>query len=264
MSPARIRFLQRAVHLWLAGYLLSALPLAEWLWDHPVSPALPVPGPLAMLMDVFGTLPPGMLALPGAVVLLLFAVYGLWREQPVWMAFLSWMLFASLVHRAWLASSGGLLLMQNVLLWMVLIRARSSGPWSVGLSALGLWAVRLQLCLAYLVTGLHKLTGTAWIEGTAVGLVASDPQYGPRLLASVPVGAALLTWAWLLFQFAFPVLVWWRRARKPLFIAGAVFHVCTAWWVGIPEMGLAFIACYAAWGPFSSGRGEERADGAAA
>ena len=88
------------------------------------------------------------------------------------------MLFASLVHRAWLASSGGLLLMQNVLLWMVLMRARSSGPWSEGLSALGLWAVRLQLCLAYLITGLHKLTGTAWIEGTAVGLVGGHPRDG--------------------------------------------------------------------------------------
>lgn len=256
MSPAAIRPFQRAVHLWLAGYLLSALPAAEWLWDHPVSPALPVPGPFAVLMDAFGTWLPGELAVPGALLLLLFAVYGLWREQPVWMAFLTWVLFTSLVQRAWLASSGGLLLMGNVLLWMVLVRAGPSSAFGAGASLLGLWAIRLQVLLAYLVTGLHKLTGTAWVDGTAVGLVASDPQYGPAWLAGAPVLSSVLTWALLALQFAIPVAFWWRRTRVPFMVLGALFHLGTALWIGIPEMGLAFIACYAAWWDPKAGGGE--------
>lgn len=76
-------------------------------------------------MNAFGTWLPGGLALPVVGVLMLFAVFGLFHLQPVWMAFLSWVFFTSLVQRAWLASCGGLLLMNNVLFWMIFLRQKA-------------------------------------------------------------------------------------------------------------------------------------------
>ncbi len=247
MNTATIRLFQRTVHLWLLGYLVSAIPAGEWLWAHPVSPELAVPGPLGLLTDPFGTWWPGEAVMLAVPLLLVFAAYGLWREPPVWMAFLTWMLFSGLCQRAWLAGSGGLQLMANVLLWMVLLRSAPVGRFAVPAAWLAFQAIRVQLAFTYLITGLHKLTGTSWVDGTAVGLVASDPMYGPAVLAAWPLLSTVLTWSWLLFQFAFPLLVWWRPARRPLLIAGAIFHLCTAWWVGVPEMGFAFIACYTIW-----------------
>ncbi len=247
MSAATIRLFQRAVHLWLFGYTLSCLPMAEWLWDFPISPPLPVPGVTGLFMNVFGTWLPHDFAVPSAGVLVLFAAYGVFREQPRWMAFLTWMLFSSLVQRAWLASCGGLLLMNNVLLWMVLLRQDPSTKTAGYLSQLAFWMIRAQLLFTYLATGLHKLTGTSWLDGTAVGIVSSDPQFGPHWLASWPALSAIVTWGLLAFQFGFPLAVWWRRSCYPAMALGIAFHLGTAVFIDIPQMGLAFIACYAVW-----------------
>jgi hypothetical protein len=247
MSPSIIRLFQRAVHLWLLGYMLSCLPMAEWLWALPVSPPLPVPGIAGWFMNAFGTWLPDELALPAVGAVILFSAYGVFREQPRWMAFLTWMLFASLVQRAWLASCGGLLLMNNLLLWMVLLRQQTSGKVAEFLSRLAFWMIRVQLLFTYVATGMHKLTGTAWLDGTAVGIVSSDPQFGPLWLASWPVLSAIATWTLLAFQFAFPIAVWWQRSRYWAMAFGAAFHLGTAVFIDIPQMGLAFIACYAIW-----------------
>ncbi len=247
MNPATTRLFQRAVHLWVLGYLLSAYRVGEWLWLYPVSPPLPVPGPLGYVMNAFGTWLPADAALLVVPLLLVFAGYGLWRPQPVWMAFVSWALFASLVQRAWLASCGGLLLMDNVLFWMIFLRGSPNGKIAEGFSELAFWMIRIQLIFTYLITGLHKLTGTSWLDGTAVGIVSSDPQFGPLWLAQLPWLSALITWALLAFQFAFPLAVWFRRTRLPFMVFGALFHLGTALWMGIPEMGFAFIACYTIW-----------------
>lgn len=247
MNTATIRLFQRAVHLWLLGYMLSCLPMAEWLWDFPVSPPLPVPGVMGWFMNAFGTWAPSDFAEPSAGLLILFAAFGVFREQPRWMALLTWMLFSSLVQRAWLASCGGLLLMNNVLLWMVLLRQHVSTGSAGFLSQLAFWMIRAQLLFTYLATGLHKLTGASWLDGTAVGIVSSDPQFGPLGLASWPPLSALVTLGLLAFQFGFPLAVWWRRSRYWAMAFGITFHLGTAIFIGIPQMGLAFIACYAVW-----------------
>jgi hypothetical protein len=229
------------------GYLLSAYRVGEWLWVHPVSPPLPVPGPLGSLMNAFGTWLPTDATLVAVPVLFVFAVIGLFRQQPVWMAVVTWVLFASLVQLVWLASCGGVLLMDNVLFWMIFLRVAPIGRVAGGVSELAFWMIRIQVIFTYLITGLHKLTGTSWLDGTAVGIVGSDPLFGPLWLAQVPWLSALVTWALLAFQFGFPVAVWFRRTKLPFLAFGVLFHLGTALWMGIPEMGFAFIACYAIW-----------------
>src|SRR5690606_428826 len=109
------------------------------------------------------------------------------------------------------------------------------------------WIIRLQLLIAYLATALHKFTGTHWLDGTAMGIVAGDPAFGPQWLVHQPVLSAILTWSVLLFQLTFPLAVWWKRTRVPWMIFGVLFHVGTAIWLEIPEMAFAFIVCYLIW-----------------
>ncbi|MBK8227218.1 MAG: hypothetical protein IPK70_08575 [Flavobacteriales bacterium] len=155
---------------------------------------------------------------------------------------LIWLLYLNVMNTGWLSSSGGQQLMANVLFWCTFLSARDER-----LKAIGFWAIRLQLLLAYTATGLHKLTGTHWLDGTAMGIVATDPAYGPAWIASFPVLARLATYAVLLFQLSFPIAAWFRTLRLPWMAFGAAFHLGTAIWMDIPEMGLAFIACYAIW-----------------
>jgi hypothetical protein len=132
--------------------------------------------------------------------------------------------------------------MANVFLWSIPLAMRGARA-----RFLGLWAIRLQVLLAYAVTAAHKLTGTHWLDGSALAIAATDAAFGPSWMADAPMLARLGTWAVLAFQVTFPIALWFGRLRPAWLVAGVLFHAATAVWMDIPEMGLAFIACYAIW-----------------
>jgi len=206
-----------------------------WL---PLGPLKFVTHGIAMLPDYAGVI----VTLIAPWLLVLLSAIELWRPGSWWRTAVIWWLFLNLMNVAWLASSGGQQLMANVLFWCAFLAARDER-----LKAIGFWAIRLQLLLAYAATGLHKLTGTHWLDGTAMGIAATDPAYGPAWIASFPLVATTATWAVLLFQITFPIAVWFRATRLPWMAFGALFHLATAIWMDIPEMGLAFIVCYTIW-----------------
>jgi hypothetical protein len=246
-SPdASVLLFQRALHGWVLLYLLTALPAMDMLWIEPISPQLPYAGWRFDLVHPFGRILSPTVA-PWVLVLALgLSLRGLFKPSRWWSALLLWVCFNGLMHLAFMASSGGQQLMANMLFWNIPLSMGRNGGRAV-LHGAAFWIIRLQLLLAYMVTGLHKLTGTHWPQGTAMGIVASDPAFGPAWIAGGPALAMAITWAVLLFQLTFPLAMWWRRTRIPWMLAGVVFHLCTAWWMGIPEMGFAFIAAYAIW-----------------
>jgi hypothetical protein len=242
-----IRLFRITVHVWLLLFIMTSLPAMTTLWQQPVSPSLPPISLFDPVTNAFGGWASG-LELAGVAILLVCCMYQLLHPPVWWAAFLIWMLYTSLMHKAWLAGSGGQQLMANMLFWSIFLPARewkSRGGERV--SGTAFWIIRLQLLLAYLATALHKVTGTHWLDGTAMGIVAADPAMGPEWLAGQPLLSAAATWCILLFQFTFPVAVWWRGTRIPWMVAGMIFHAATAIWLEIPEMALAFIACYPIW-----------------
>jgi hypothetical protein len=243
MSADRpIALFQRLALLWVLGFLLSALPSAERLWLSPVSPAWLPPSPLRHLTHALCGAVPEPLIWTALLALLGLAAWQLIAGARWWAWALIWLLYLNLMNRAWLAGSGGQQLMANVLFWSVFLAMRSGRA-----RFLGLWAIRLQLLLAYAATGLHKLTGTHWLDGTAMGIAATDEAFGPAWLASAPGLAAFITWCVLVLQLSLPIAMWFRGVRLPCMALGALFHLATAICMDIPEMGLAFVACYAIW-----------------
>lgn len=241
MSTDRaIALFQRLVLLWVLGFILSGLPSMERLWLAPVSPPWLPPSPLRHLTHALvGGVPEPVIAL-ALLTLTVLAVWQLFAKARWWAWALIWLLYVNLMNRAWLAGSGGQQLMANVLFWAMALPSQRA-------RFIGLWAIRLQLLLAYAATGLHKLTGTHWPDGTAMGIAATDEAFGPAWLSSAPGLAGFITWCVLLFQLSLPFAMWFRRLRLPWMAFGAIFHMATAVWMDIPEMGLAFIACYAVW-----------------
>lgn len=250
-----IRLLQRAVHLWLFGYLLSTLPATEWLWSQPAIPPLPAPpGKLAWATHAFTTWLSPDLALPVVLALLLLALRSVLLPSRWYFTLVEWILFSSLVNFSWLSSTGGHQLIANVLFWMIFLPVREEQVGSaVAIGPLGLlyraafWIIRLQLLVAYAITGLLKLTGEYWLAGDAVGIVASDNHFGPAWLAAVPWLAIVVNYAVLLFQLTFPVAVWWAPTRRWWMWAGVAFHLGTGFAFSILDMGLAFLVVYPIW-----------------
>ncbi|MBK9195501.1 MAG: HTTM domain-containing protein [Flavobacteriales bacterium] len=170
------------------------------------------------------------------------------RVPRWWLGILLWFLFRIITHRMWLASNGGIQLMENMLFWSSFTQVSTSANALIstwGTSAF--WIARLQLLLAYAAAAAHKFMGTSWLDGTAVSLVAADDTFKLGWLATSPAMCTVLTYATLAFMSLFPVAVWWKPTRRIWLCVGVLFHLSTAVFMGIPQMAFAFIACYALW-----------------
>jgi hypothetical protein len=108
-------------------------------------------------------------------------------------------------------------------------RSRTGVFWSAQMRAP--WAIRLmqlQLSIIYLASVRSKISGTTWPEGTAVSyalrlrdmLIMPVPQWfiGNPLLINVA------TWGALAVELSLGVLVWNRRLRPWVLLAGVLMH----------------------------------------
>lgn len=241
---------QRTIHLWLALYVLLALPAAEALWRTPVAPPLPPPpGPFSVFTHAFQSWLPAWSVEVGLALLLVLGVRGMVRPARWYFSLLAWVLFTSSSNLAWLSANGGHHLLSNVLFWSIFLSPGrgSRGSLGEGVALMAFWMIRIQLVLAYLLTALLKLTGTHWPDGTALGIVVSDPAYGPAWLVGRPTMLQLLGYGVLLFQMTMPLALWWPRLRIGWMVSGAVFHLATGLAFDILDMGLAFICVYPIW-----------------
>lgn len=245
MNASVIRLFQQAVYAWVFGYALLLLLLGKPAWSNAMVDAFPahslfaglVPVIMRAITPTIGMAMCGMLMIGAAILL---------RKHSWYMALLVWLVFRLITHRTWLASNGGIQLMENMLFWAALL---SIGPGRLA-SPLGLaafWIARLQLVLVYAAAAAHKYTGTTWPDGSAVSIVAADPAFHLHWLQRLPWICTAATFAALAFMTLFPFAVWWHTSRRAILFVGVCFHLFTALFMGIPQMAFAFIACYTLW-----------------
>lgn len=88
--------------------------------------------------------------------------------------------------------------------------------------------IQVQLCVIYFYTGLEKLKGNSWWDGTALWSVFANPQMMVAdftWLKNFPLLVVMMTFVTVLFEVYFPVLVWVRKTRIWLLLAGVGFHI---------------------------------------
>lgn len=241
-SPAIITLFQRAVLAWTLCWAV-----AMWLLGAPdlVTAVHVPPGPWAHATHALALLPMDIrsTAVSGALIALIgLSAWGLWRGLSTASAVMVALLFHNVMHATWTLGHGGMHLMAAMLIYLVLLTMPSAS-----VRAVSFWCARVQLVLVYAVTTVYKLMGTQWTAGTAVGVVAGDANFGGAWLIQMPGAVALMTWSALGLQMAWPILIWWPRLRPLVLTGGGLFHLLTGWWIGVPEMGLAFVATYTIW-----------------
>lgn len=119
------------------------------------------------------------------------------------------------------------------------------------------WPIRLfqlQLCMIYFTTGVAKLFGHTWWDGTSVHNVLNDVTMARWPFAVVPLPfwlTATLTYVSLGFEVLFPLLVLWPRTRKWTLWFGVVFHLGIYLMIEVGWFSFYSIAMYGAWIPDS-------------
>jgi hypothetical protein len=106
------------------------------------------------------------------------------------------------------------------------------------------YALILQICFVYLVSGYAKLRDDIWLEGNAVEIILQVDHFnlwGARFPESI---SNALNYIILFYQLLFPLLVWFRFIKKPLLMFGIIFHLYVAFGMGLVSFGLVMILPY--------------------
>ena len=109
-------------------------------------------------------------------------------------------------------------------------------------------AMRLQVVILYLVASYYKFTGETWVDGTAFYYVLYNDLYSHPFFATHFIDDTFFiksaSWFTFVFQLCFPVLVWIKKTKKLMLIAGVFLHVMIAWVMGIVDFGIIMILMY--------------------
>jgi predicted DCC family thiol-disulfide oxidoreductase YuxK len=117
------------------------------------------------------------------------------------------------------------------------------------------WPVRLfqlQLCVMYLTTGIAKLAGDTWWNGTSVHYVLNDITMARWSYAQLPLPlwfTAILTYSSVWFEVLFTPLVLWQRTRKWTLWFGVAFHLGIYLMIEVGWFSFYTIAMYGVWIP---------------
>jgi hypothetical protein len=137
-------------------------------------------------------------------------------------------------------------------------RRRAGSFWSA--QTLARWPIRLmglQLSLVYLVSVQAKLSGKFWADGSAASYTwRTDGRWAfvsvPEWLAANAVLVNVATWATMAIELAIAVLVWNRRCRWWVLVAGAMMHVAMMVSMHVAFFSLAMFVLYLAFVPWEA------------
>jgi hypothetical protein len=113
------------------------------------------------------------------------------------------------------------------------------------------WPVRLmqiQLCVIYLAAVWAKVRGVTWNDGTAVSYALRIDDLArfplPHFMATSPLIVSLATYGTLLVELSLPILVWNRKARPFVLLAGFGMHMTIDYRIMVGFFSYAIILMY--------------------
>ncbi len=110
------------------------------------------------------------------------------------------------------------------------------------------WFISGQLLLSYFIAGIRKYLSPIWRSGNAVQLIFSTSAYGHPFiykLSKINRLSPLLSWGVILFEMFFFMILFVDPKLLPLFfLAGFLFHLVNAFFMGLNNFLFAFFATY--------------------
>jgi hypothetical protein len=130
------------------------------------------------------------------------------------------------------------------------IDARRSKVASQG-TTVGFIAYRLmqiQVCVVYGYSGLEKIRGVRWWDGSAmwdVLAIGTMQRWDMSFMAHTPILLAVMAYVVLVWEIYFPVLIWVKKAKYPVLAFGLAMHVGIGLFLNLPSFAAMMIAYYA-------------------
>jgi predicted DCC family thiol-disulfide oxidoreductase YuxK len=106
-----------------------------------------------------------------------------------------------------------------------------------------------QLCIMYFITGFHKAMGEMWQEGVAIYYILRTRTFNWPGVSDLIIQnewlTVLLTYLTVIFELAFPFLLFNTITRRLAILGGLVFHTAIALFMSLPTFQIFVLSVYA-------------------
>jgi hypothetical protein len=168
---------------------------------------------------------------------------------------ITYILLMNLYHKTAPLQNGGFSLLTMVFFMLLFIDEDAANTkneyWKVikmSVANFVILAIKLQVVFLYLVASYYKMQGTTWVDGTAFFYVLYNDMYSHPLFTNLFIDNTFViksvSWFTLLFQLFFPILVWIKKTKNIMLLAGIFLHIMIAWVMGIVDFGIIMILMY--------------------
>lgn len=127
-------------------------------------------------------------------------------------------------------------------------------PWRQTLRSMGLRLTQVQMAIIMAFAGLEKLQGQDWWDGMGVWFAMTDWEFNFFPLEPFAAHVYLLNllgYGAVLFELAYPALIWDRRSRGPILVLAIGLHVGVAVVMGLWLFSAAMLVSHMAFAPAS-------------
>ncbi len=108
--------------------------------------------------------------------------------------------------------------------------------------------IMIQICIIYFFSGLHKLEGETWRNGTALYYILNSNDFSPSFLNRYITQSLLLikflTWFTIFFQISFSILIWLKKTKNAYIFLGISLHLGIFILMKIDNFSFVLISCY--------------------
>jgi hypothetical protein len=157
------------------------------------------------------------------ILLFLFTIG--WIRRPL--IFLAWVIHIGFMQRDYAASMGVDTMIMVFLLYLSFTQVWKKQNYD-GLSRVMFRMIQVHLAIIYFYTGLEKLRGSSWWEGSALWLVFNNSQitlWDLTWLAHFPVALAILAHTTVIFEIFFPAFIINPKTKFYWLGMGLFFHL---------------------------------------
>jgi len=180
-------------------------------------------------------------------------VLGFFNKMPRLMSFAVYFFTVNLFSKGYLAFTGGEVLINFMLFYLMFIHpSRQKEGLGSDLQPIVnhvfFRIMLVQVCLLYFFSVLYKLLDENWVSGEAIMYVSRFDAYSTSWMQSAlennTILSVILTYTTLTYQALFPIVVWFKKMKKPFLMFGVVFHLGIAVGMGIFTFGIVMILVY--------------------
>lgn len=166
-------------------------------------------------------------------------------------SFLVWWTTFNLFNPIHLGVTGGEVILHLLLFYMIFIHENRKDALNTLLNNTFFWACRWQIIVVYIFAAWYKLYDETWLNGEALYYILQIDAFSRPLLSDLISEQKTLlqigTYFVLLYQLAFPFLIWWKKIKTPFLIVGVLFHISIAFVTGVFSFGIIMILVYILW-----------------